>query len=115
MRKVIINAPVECVLPIGYDLSMRLDGENSYLEIKEYYPKDAPDDLYEKTIEIIRVLARAQNKEVSAKALPEMHGASIILKGNEEQIIAALVGEFRLWEQYSARAFGYYPAPPSVK
>ena len=105
MKTVKIQVEMEVVIPIGYDILIKLDGDNSRLFLEEVYPPDIPPETTDRTVELAKELftglfgkGNAEIKKISDC------GINFELHGSEEFIVKALLGELLLLEK------AYFPS-----
>jgi hypothetical protein len=90
MKTTTINMAIIVAMPIGYDINIRLCGDQSSLTILETYEDDTPEELIDRTIKVF------QNWNIKGCKVEKLSKTHIKLEftGQDTTIIQALLQEF---------------------
>jgi len=92
MRTHTTMMPMTLILPVSYSLSVKMDGDQSSVTIKETYPPDVPLDMVDKSMVVCQslfpkvVVQKISNYEIE-----------LTLRGPEWAIARAIISEFEMW------------------
>ena len=95
MKTVRIEVPMDLVVPIGYEIQVKLDGDKSHLCVKETFPTDIPEGMMDRTVSLAKELYSSLfgGSKVKIEKLSD-YETRLEIEGSEEDIVSVIVGEF---------------------
>jgi len=112
MREITTFIPMKLTLPDRYEITLKLNGDSSTLEIREFHNFAVAIEMIDKTIAMANFMLSNKPQAHIEKLSP--NGIALHISGDEDTVIKCLLGEMDMLSQSLPNQVAFMQHPSTI-